>query len=269
MMTTDDILALLTPRDASIAAHRALCVGPPDAKHMSGGACFASLLAALEAEHQRPVIQASAQFVAAPAEGTSATVTTHTLMSGRSIAQARAALQVDGGDRVLVQASLGRRPGVGTHEWTRMPDVPDPEHCGPIPFVREYAGDLHTYLDMRLATDFEREGARGQMAFWIRAPEAVAGGSLPSAFLALAADYLPESIHFNIGRPAGATSLDNTLRIIARPVTEWVLCVTQLDAIEAGLFHGRMGLHARDGALIATAAQSGVVRLIEPDATRA
>lgn len=265
MMTTDDILALLTPRDASIAAHRALCVGPPGAKHMSGGACFASLLAALEAEHQRPVIQASAQFIAAPAEGTSATVTTHTLMSGRSIAQARAALQVDGGDRVLVQASLGRRPDVGTHEWTRMPDVPDPEHCGPIPFVREDAGDLHTHLDMRLATDFEREGARGQIAFWIKAP----ARDIDSAFLALAADYLPESIHFNIGRPAGATSLDNTLRIIARPATEWVLCVTQLDAIEAGLFHGRMALHARDGALIATAAQSGVVRLIKPDATRA
>ncbi|CDO60253.1 TesB-like acyl-CoA thioesterase 2 [Candidatus Phaeomarinobacter ectocarpi] len=265
MMTTDDILALLTPRDASIAAHRVLCVGPPDAKHMSGGACFATLLAAPEAEHQRPVIQASAQFIAAPAEGTSATVTTHTLMSGRSIAQARAALQVDGADRVQVQASLGRRPDVGTHEWTRMPDVPDPEHCGPIPFVREDAGDLHTHLDMRLATDFEHDGARGQMAFWIRAP----ARGIDSAFLALAADYLPESIHFNIGRPAGATSLDNTLRIIARPATEWVLCVTQLDAIEAGLFHGRMALHARDGALIATAAQSGVVRLIEPDATRA
>lgn len=262
-MTTDDILALLAPRDASMSAHRALCVGPPGAKHMSGGACFATLLAALEAEHQRPVIQASAQFIAAPAEGTPASVTTHTLMSGRSVALARAALQVDGADRVHVQASLGSRPDIGTHGWTEMPDVPDPEQCGPIPFVREDAGDLHTHLDMRLATDFEREGAHGQMAFWIKAPEAASDGTLPSAFLALAADYLPESIHFNIGRPAGATSLDNTLRIIARPATEWVLCVTQLDAIEAGLFHGRMALHARDGALIATAAQSGVVRLIE------
>lgn len=261
-MSAHTILPLLAATGGHMTVHRYLCVGAPDAKHMSGGACVAALLAALEAEHDRPVIQAAAQFIAAPSQGDTARITTRTLMRGRSVTQAQAVLDVDGPERVVVSASLGQRPDLGHHDWSAMPDVPGPEECGAIPFVREDSGDLHTHLDMRLATDFDTQDPRGQMAFWVKAPDAAEGG-IPSAFLALAADYLPESIHFNIGRPAGATSLDNSLRIIARPATGWVLCVTQLDAIDAGLFHGRMALHAQDGQLIASASQSGVVRLIE------
>jgi acyl-CoA thioesterase len=43
--------------------------------------------------------------------------------------------------------------------------------------------------------------------------------------------------------------------------TPWLLCDTQLTAIADGLFHGRMALFAQDGALLALAEQSGVVRL--------
>ncbi len=259
-MTADAVLRLLVPRDGVLNAHRSLCVGPPDAKHMSGGACFAAVLGALEAEHDRPVIQASTQFVAAPALGATATIHTQTLMQGRSVTQARATLRVDADDRAITSASLGSRPDIGTHQWAAAPDVPHPDDCGPIPFVRQDDGDLHTHLDMRLATDFTTGTPHGEMAFWIKAPDA----GITTAFLALAADYLPESIHFNIGRPAGATSLDNTLRIADRRDTDWVLCVAQLDAIQSGLFHGRMALYARDGALLAVAAQSGVVRLLKP-----
>jgi acyl-CoA thioesterase len=140
--------------------------------------------------------------------------------------------------------------------WTPPPRHAAPEDCPPLPFIRADAGDLHTYLDVRLdpASLAERDG---RLVWWVRAPDA---DVCPAAFLAVVADYLPEAIHFNLGRPAGAVSLDNTLRIVRTAPAEWLLCQTQLSAIGAGVFHGRVEIFTPDGRLMAIGAQSGLVR---------
>jgi acyl-CoA thioesterase len=61
-------------------------------------------------------------------------------------------------------------------------------------------------------------------------------------------------------KAAEEQSLDNSLRVVSREQTDWVLCESQLFAISSGVFHGRMNLFAESGALLAVASQSGLVR---------
>jgi acyl-CoA thioesterase II len=242
-----------------ITAHRALCLGPPNAKHISGGSTLAAVVAALEAETQRPLIQANAQFLASAAVGEEFEIVIRSQQSGRAISQVMASVVAKGRDLAFVTATLGERPEIGPFHWAEMPIVKPLEQCPPIPFVRLDEGDLHSHLDMRLALDL-RADPKGQACFWVKSDERALVGA---AQLCLISDYLPESIHMNIGRKAGAVSLDNNIRIVQRMATPWLLCDIQLDAIRAGLFHGRMAIFAESGALLAVASQSGVVRLLD------
>lgn len=259
-MSADDIYSMIveTKNVHEISADRNLCIGPPKAKHMSGGACVAHILQCLEVDVGRPIIAANAQFLKAPSLGQTARIGVQVLHEGRSISQVRATMKVDDSEAVTVTAALGARPDIGSHRWTAAPVVSPPLECQRIPFVREDPGDLHTNLDMRMAAD-ERDSLVGRFVSWIKAPNC---DLVPASFLALVADYLPEAINLNIGRRAGATSLDNTIRIIAREHTDWLLCETNLDGIENGLFHGRMSIFSQDGVLMAHASQSGVVHLL-------
>jgi acyl-CoA thioesterase len=55
--------------------------------------------------------------------------------------------------------------------------------------------------------------------------------------------------------------LDNTIRIRELRATEWVCCDIHIDGVNAGFVHGHMHLFAEDGTLMATASQSGILRL--------
>lgn len=158
---------------------------------------------------------------------------------------------------VSLQASLGERRSTGDFLWARPPHVNPHDDCSPIPFVRADEEDLHTYLDMRLAA----EPGDGALIFWAKSPTS-SKVSIPG-FLALLADYLPEAIHFNIGRPAGAVSLDNVIRIVEADLTAWTLCAVQLTVVQRGLFHGYMQIFNERARLMAMASQSGVVRVLE------
>lgn len=263
-MSAAHIMTLINPATTGIegrwrmTAHRNLCLGPPEGKHLSGGSALASVVALLEDETQRALIQASAQFLSSPPADSVFEIALSRHKKGRSISQASAVIIVDGKEAAIITASLGSRLSVGDFAWSVAPAVPPPEVCQPVPFVRIDDGDLHSQLDIRLAGD-PRANPQGRAQFWI----GYDGDDLvPAAFLAMIADYLPEAIHMNIGRRAGAVSLDNVIRIISRAVTPWLLCDIRLDAISSGLFHGRMRICAQDGSLLATASQSGVVRLL-------
>jgi acyl-CoA thioesterase II len=225
---------------------------------MSGGSCLAVAVHVLEKQTGQPVIQASAQFLRAPAVGTDAVMSIRELNQGRSISQVSAVMEQDGAESMRVLATLGSRPSTGDHDWPDRPDVPAPDACHRLPFVVEHEGDLHTHLDIRLALDPPNDPRR-RMAFWVRAPE----GAVPSAFLTLIADYLPEALNRTAGRRLGAISLDNSIRITRPTTTEWLLCVTQIGAIENGLFHGRMTISDERGQTLAFGEQSGVVRVLD------
>lgn len=265
-MSAEETIRRVTPSRTSVSApwrlhiDRRLCLGPPEGKHLSGGACVAAMLAALEAETGKPLIQANAQFLAAPPAGVTASIATELVLAGRNIVQARACLHGPNGEAASITCSLGARVESMVFGWRTPPNAPPPEACKRIPFVREDEDDLHTHLDMRIANDPHTD-RHGRLVFWVKAPNDLA--PVASVLLALIADYVPEAIHFNIGRPAGAVSLDNSIRVIDRAPTEWLLCETRLAGLAHGLFHGEMSIFTREGALLALATQSGVVRVHE------
>lgn len=241
----------------SMGVDRRLCLGPPGAKHLSGGACSAILIDALEQATGKPLIQAGTQFFKAPRVNDTVTISLDHHKPGRSIDMATASLTTAGAPQVRLFGSLGARRSIGDHQWTADVEFVMPEKSANIPFVRADPGDLHTVLEMRLAA----KPCHGRMAFWVQTPSQPMAS--PARFLALIADYLPEAIHMNIGCPAGAISLDNSIRATGNQLTQWTLCVAQLEAIQNGIFHGRMSLLSERSELLAIASQSGVVTLLE------
>jgi acyl-CoA thioesterase II len=261
-VTASAIRALIQPVATGVpdiwemVAHRHLCLGPVGAKHQSGGSTMASVITVLEAVTERPLVQASAQFFGSPKEGARFQIQLRQRFEGRSISQIAAVVTAQGKELAYVTASLGQRTGQADLCWEACPQVPPPQACNRVPFVREEVGDLHSHLDIRLALD-PRTNPKGRAQFWVATDT---DAPVNSAFLAQIADYLPEAIHMNVGRPVGATSLDNVIRILSRPITPWILCDIHLSGIANDLFHGRMTMFSQSGELVACASQSGVVR---------
>ena len=245
-----------------------LCLGPPDAKHMSGGACVAAAVFALENTIERPLIQLSAQFVSAIGNQVEATLEVEVTKQGRSITQASTAIQSEGSEAVRLFATLGERDNMHDRQWAKAGRVPEPSECPPMAFIRSDEGDLHTHLEFRQVPQNDQT-TFGSFAFWVRSPSR-ASQSVTAPFLALIADYLPEAVHGSIEMPAGAVSLDNQIRIVSRDLGEWTLCQTRLEAVSNGVCHGRMRLSNEGGELLALAEQSCVVIPIQsavPSAT--
>jgi acyl-CoA thioesterase II len=242
----------------TMTADRALSLGPPGAKHISGGAQLAAMVALLEQQTGQRLIQAACQFRGSPLNGESFELHVDHIQRGRNITLAEASLVADGNLRAKAVASLGSRPDIGAHQWLVAPVVPEPDECRPLPFIQSDPGDLHRHLDVRIAREPDVP-ATGELVFWVGWNGAA---PVPAAFLTVIADYLPEALHFNLERPAGATSLDNVIRIFGADETAWLLCHTQLSGVSDGLFHGTMAIYSQAGKLLACASQSGVVRLI-------
>lgn len=226
---------------------------------MSGGACVGAAVFALEAHTDRPLIQLSAQFLSAPPNGTTATLSVATIKSGRSITQATSKLEADGVASVNVLGTFGSRDPSIDRQWQPVLDVEPPDNCPRLAFIREDEQDLHTHLDIRQVSRHEQT-AQGSLVFWVRSPKEVSSCAV-APFLAVIADYLPEAIHKSIGSPAGATSLDNQLRVLSRDLTQWTLCQVSLAGIAHGVCHGRISLYNQSGDLLAMGEQSAVVIL--------
>jgi acyl-CoA thioesterase II len=80
---------------------------------------------------------------------------------------------------------------------------------------------------------------------------------------------VPWGISQALGRPTGANSLDNTIRMVRVHPTEWVLADVRVQGVADGFGHGVVHLWAEDGTLLATASQSAVVRDRPPGEGRA
>ena len=100
----------------------------------------------------------------------------------------------------------------------------------------------------------------GRSLLWARPRE---GYPIDSTMLAVMADFVPQGIGNVLGKNAGGSSLDNTLRIRRIVPTDWVLCDIRISGVHGGFGHGAMSLFAQDGELMATASQSLIVRVRE------
>ena len=71
---------------------------------------------------------------------------------------------------------------------------------------------------------------------------------------------MPFGIGQALGERAGGNSLDNTLRVAYRDLTEWLLLDVRVHAVVDGFGHGLVHLWSQDGTLVGTASQSAIVR---------
>ena len=245
-----------------LEAERRLCVGPPGNVFVFGGVLFGSALAVLEDNLQRPVIWSTIQFLGPIRPDEVLELRVEVPSSGRTVSQARVVGRVNDRLVFLVSAALGAREEPTERAWDRVPDVPAPEDCRPARlWPHGQAPDtLLESLEMRIVPGaFGEVEPTGRLAessravFWIRARQAL---PIDISLLALFADFVPYALGKALGGGLGGVSLDNTLRVVRRVESEWILCDARIQAIHAGFAHGDIRLFAQTGELLAIGGQS-------------
>ncbi len=265
MRMTNQFFALRgshNPHRWNLPLSPAICVGPRDSLFMYGGVGLAAAIEALERTCERPVVWATAQYLSFARPPSVLDLDVRIFYKGRHTTQARVAGHVGESEIITVNAALGERPGGVSHQWARMPETPGPDNCEPVQLWADHGDNLNRRLELRMPRGaLRRDGVPspdGRMALWARTVEPY---EMTSSLLAIFADYVPSAIGPALGEAnAGASSLDNTLRIRKVVPTRWVFCDIVVEGMHAGFAHGDMRLFSEDGELMATASQSMVVR---------
>lgn len=231
-----------------------------------GGCGLGAAVAAMEAVTGRPLVWATAQYLAFARPPEVVELEVAVPITGNHSSQARVVGRVGDREVFAVNATLGRRPFPLEGVWERPPAVPPPAACPPVPGLPGSEGTIHSRVELRLARG--RYGAAadgrpspdGRSALWIRPRD---GLEMSAAALAVLADWMPSGLTHALGRWAGGNSLDNTIRIVDVVPTAWVLCDIRVLAVRDGFGHGDIHLWSEDGRLLATGSQSCIVRLLD------
>jgi acyl-CoA thioesterase len=132
------------------------------------------------------------------------------------------------------------------------------------------AGDgyITDYLDVRLAVgrtlaQLDGSPGSGRWAAWCRLSDHV--GPHSAADLAVFGDLVMLAFGDALGRPCTGNSLDNSVRVINRGSSDWILLDVAADAVEHGFGHAHAHLWTEEGVLLAIADQTLVLREIGPD----
>lgn len=83
--------------------------------------------------------------------------------------------------------------------------------------------------------------------------------------LALVGDVVMPTLSDGFGVAVTANSLDNTIRVVERATTEWVLLDVHVDAAVGGFAHASARLWTEGGTLLALASQTFVLREADDD----
>ena len=225
-----------------------------------GGAGLAAAIEAMERTTGRPLVWATAQYLSFARAPSVVNVEVVEAAAGHKVSQVRATGHVGDKEIFTVNAALGRRSFDGSGSWAVPPEVPPPEACPVRPSDDRHAGTMLSRIEMRLARarppeELPGPPGDGRSALWARLPLEVSAASL-----AVVGDLVPFGISQALGRRAGGNSLDNTLRVIHRVPTEWILLDVRIQGVADGFGHGLVHLWAQDGTLLATASQTAVVR---------
>ena len=255
LVRTDDPLRWRLP------VVRGLCSGSGG---LFGGAALGASIEALERVTGRPLVWATAQYLAFARPPDVVELEVCEVARGHRSSQARVLARVEGREIFTVLAALGRRELAWSGSWAVRPDVLSVAASPLRPMTPQHHGTIGGRLEMRAANarlmeTLDGTPGDGRSALWARLP----GIPATAAALAIVADYVPFGIGQALGRRTSANSLDNTLRIVrpsAPHPTEWVLADVRVQAVADGFGHGVVHLWAEDGTLLATASQSAVVR---------
>ena len=235
---------------------------------MHGGALFATAVEALEGAIDRPLVWATAQYLhhAGPTGTIDIAITPE--IEGQNTTQARVTLRVDDTDVLFGFAALGYRSFPHVGRWAIAPVVPSADESAALVSPAAEGEQLLDHYQIRFATgrmigDLDGTPGSGRVALWCRVPN----GPRPLTVgdLALVGDVLMPSLSDTLGVPITANSLDNTLRVVERATTEWVLLDVAIDAAIGGFAHAGARLWTEDGSLLAIASQTLVLREAGPD----
>jgi acyl-CoA thioesterase len=236
-----------------------LCTG---FNFLFGGAAMAAAVVALEQAIERPLVWATAQYLSFVRPPSVMDLEVTPLVIGNQVTQAQVTGRADGHAIIAVNAALGSRPVEAAGSWLTPPAVPPPHECPEASNFRGAPIGIRERLDSRLAEGrplAQLAGTRGsgRTVLWVRV---LGVESVTAAVLGILGDHVPFGIGQALGVPAGGNSLDNTLRVVRIVPTEWVLVDIEIEAVGNGFGHGRLAMFAEDGTLMATAAQSAVLR---------
>lgn len=260
-MTDTSFLRLLpgaSPLHWSAEVDDSVAVGDHARPTLFGGAGLGFAVQALERVTGRPLICATAQFLAFAYKGSRLEVAVRLAKTGFQITQAQATIRSDGEEIIAVTAALGTRPEGIERQWVGPDPLPPPDECPPIEYGWPRAeDDMHGRLDVRVGPGTAASPAEPAITrYWIRAREPIVNDS---AFLAILGDFVPTALGTSLP-PGRMSSLDNVLRIMAQPRPGWILCETTSLRLRCGLAHGTMRMYDGRGVLLAYASQSVIVR---------
>jgi acyl-CoA thioesterase-2 len=226
-----------------------------------GGCGLGACIEAMERTTGRPLVWATAQYLSFAHPPEIIDIAVVEAVRGHQVSQARAVASVGDEEILTVNAALGRRTLPWSGEWAVRPEVPPPDACRVRVIEAHHHGTILNRLDMRLARardldEFPGPPGDGRAALWVRLPDL----DMSAAALAIVGDYVPFGIGQALGQRTGSNSLDNTLRVAARPPSDWILADVRVHAVADGFGHGLVHLWSEDGKLLATASQSAVVR---------
>lgn len=252
---TEAFPALVRQDDAryAITVGPDLAVGPPGHAYLFGGVSMALALDVAADSVGRPVVQGSLQFVSFTPLGSVLDLAVEVLQSGRTLAQARVAGTVDG--RLVFHSgiSLGMREGFSARQWALAPPVPQPDHCPPCTTLPAQDGNARYLEGIEVREAGGPEVPSGRTRLWLRRKD---GASLDAASLAMFADFLPIALGRATGCSGGGNSLDNSLRIAGAAAPGWCLCDMIIPSSASGFAQGQVTLWDQSGRLLATGAQS-------------
>ena len=242
---------------------REITVGPPDKLFLFGGVGLGAAIEAMERTLDRPTIWATAQYTSFARLGSVVDFDVHEINTGNSLTQARVIAHIHDQEILIVSAALGKRTGP-SDQWLKAQPAPPPQDCPPVRHWRSGSSALALRLEKRLiegrfpdGNPIIGRGENGRLRLWIRSAEGI---PVSAAFLAVVADTAVEATTHAIGRYGGGNSLDNTIRFGPISQCEWLLCDLEVESIHSGITHTTMKIFSEDGALMATASQSLILR---------
>lgn len=246
----------LERRDAArfaIAIIPDLAVGPPGHAYLFGGATLALALEVAAAATGRPVVQGALQFVSFTPLGAVLELEVETLQAGRTLAQVRVTGSHEG--RTLFHAGvvLGSREGFAPQQWTKAPPAPPPEACPPITDLPPQDANAQFLTGIEAREAGGDAPAPDRTLLWLRRRD---GAMLDTASLAMFADFVPLALGRATGRAGGGNSLDNALRMVRSAPAGWCLADITVSAAHGGFAQGTVSLWDESGGLLATGAQS-------------
>jgi acyl-CoA thioesterase II len=223
-----------------------------------GGVALGAAATALESVTGRPLVWATAQYLAYAEAPATLDLDLTVAVAGKHTTQARAVGSCEGEEIFTVNAALGARPLELRGTWVERPDVPPPDAFPLTTVPDEVRSRLSGRMELRVAGEegLTSIAGHGRIAAWARVP-----GLQPcTAMLAVLGDMVPFGIRRVMGMRGSGNSLDNTLRVARIAPTDWVLLDIRVHAVENGFGYGAVHLWTEKGTLLGTASQTVIVK---------